>query len=103
MKIDIGHGVPSKSLALASHQLYVGGIRVNHPMKIDRIDLFHVAMPLIYPWRTAYGEDADCHSVLCRMTSGSIEAWGESAALAAPCYCPEWAGGMFAVSKQWLA
>ena len=26
-------------------------------MKIDRIDLFHVAMPLIYPWRTAYGED----------------------------------------------
>jgi O-succinylbenzoate synthase len=72
-------------------------------VKIDRIDLFHVAMPLIYPWRTAYGEDADCHSVLCRMTSGSVEAWGESAALAAPCYSPEWAGGMFAVAKQWLA
>ena len=25
---------------------------------IDRIDLYRVAMPLIYPWRTAYGEDA---------------------------------------------
>jgi len=34
-------------------------------MKIDRIDLFLVAMPLIYPWRTAYGEDAACHSVFC--------------------------------------
>jgi O-succinylbenzoate synthase len=72
-------------------------------MRIDSIDLFHVAMPLIYPWRTAYGEDAACHSVLCRMTSGSIEAWGESSPLAAPCYSPEWAGGIFAVAKQWLA
>lgn len=72
-------------------------------MKIDRIELFHVAMPLIYPWRTAYGEDAACHSVLCRMTSGSVDAWGESSPLAAPCYSPEWAGGVFAVAKEWLA
>ena len=47
-------------------------------MRIDRIELFHVAMPLIYPWRTAYGEDAAIHAVLCRMTSGSVAAWGES-------------------------
>lgn len=72
-------------------------------MHIDRIDLFHVRMPLIYPWRTAYGEDADIESVLCRMTSGSVEAWGESSPLAAPCYSPEWAGGIFATCKQWLA
>lgn len=72
-------------------------------MQIDRIDLFHVCMPLIYPWRTAYGEDAAIESVLCRMTSGSVEAWGESSPLAAPCYSPDWAGGIFAVCKQWLA
>lgn len=72
-------------------------------MKISRIELFHVAMPLIYPWRTAYGEDAACHSVLCRMTSGSVSAWGESAPLAAPCYSPEWAGGIFATAREWLA
>jgi len=72
-------------------------------MKIDRIELFHVAMPLIYPWRTAYGEDAAVHSVLCRLTSGSVEAWGESAPFAAPCYSPEWAGGIFAVAREWLA
>lgn len=72
-------------------------------MKIDRIALYHVAMPLISPWRTAYGEDADSHSVLCRMSSGSVEAWGESAPLAAPCYSPEWAGGVFATVRDWLA
>ena len=72
-------------------------------MKIDRIELFHVAMPLIYPWRTAYGEDAAIHSVLCRMSSGSVDAWGESTPLAAPCYSPEWGGGIFAVARDWLA
>jgi O-succinylbenzoate synthase len=72
-------------------------------MHIDRIELFHVAMPLIYPWRTAYGEDAAVHSVLCRMSSGSVSAWGETSSLAAPCYSPEWAGGVFAVAKEWLA
>lgn len=72
-------------------------------MRIDRIELFHVAMPLIYPWRTAYGEDAAIHSVLCRMSSGSSDAWGESSPLAAPCYSPEWAGGVFATARDWLA
>ena len=72
-------------------------------MRIDRIELFHVAMPLIYPWKTAYGEDAAIHSVLCRVTSGSVDAWGESTPFAAPCYSPEWAGGIFAVARDWLA
>ena len=38
-------------------------------MKIDRLEFIHVAMPLIYPWRTAYGEDAAIHAILCRMSS----------------------------------
>ncbi len=72
-------------------------------MKIERIELFHVAMPLISPWRTAYGEDATIHSVLCRMSSGSVCGWGESTPFAAPCYSPEWAGGVYEVARQWLA
>ena len=72
-------------------------------MKIDRIDLYHVAMPLIYPWKTAYGEDAAIHAVLCRMSSGSLYGWGESAPFAAPCYSPEWAGGAFVANRDWFA
>ena len=71
-------------------------------MKIDRIELFHVAMPLLYPWRTAYGEDTAIESVLCRISSGSVDAWGESSPLAAPCYSPEWAGGVFATARKWF-
>ena len=31
-------------------------------MRIDRLEVYYVPLPLIYPWRTAYGEDADIHS-----------------------------------------
>jgi O-succinylbenzoate synthase len=72
-------------------------------MKIDRIDIYHVAMPLIYPWRTAYGEDSAIHAVLCRMTAGSLEGWGEAAPFAAPCYSSETAGTAFIVIRDWLA
>src|SRR5688572_14370365 len=72
-------------------------------MHIDSIELYHVAMPLIYPWRTAYGEDAAIESVLVRMQSGDLVGWGESSPLAAPCYSPEWAGGIFACLAKWLA
>ena len=38
-------------------------------MLIERIEIFHVAMPLIYPWRTAYGEDASIESLLIKVSS----------------------------------
>ena len=72
-------------------------------MHIDRIDLYHVAMPLIYPWRTAYGDDYVIESVLVRMQSGDAVGWGETSPLAAPTYSPEWAAGVFHVAKTWLA
>src|SRR6185437_10393790 len=81
----------------------VGIRRMTHRMRIERIDLYLVAMPLIYPWRTAYGEDAAIHSVLCRIESGSLVGWGESTPFAAPCYSPEWAAGVFAVVRDWFA
>lgn len=72
-------------------------------MLVERIDLYHVAMPLISPWRTAYGEDAVIESVLVKMTGDGQTGWGESSPLRAPTYSPEWAGGVFAVMRHWLA
>ena len=72
-------------------------------MHIDRIDLYRVAMPLISPWRTAYGEDAVIESGLVRMTSGDQVGWGEASPLAAPTYSPEWAGGVFQTARDWRA
>ncbi|MCY3736732.1 MAG: hypothetical protein OXG13_10050, partial [Gemmatimonadaceae bacterium] len=64
-------------------------------MRIDALDVHYVVMPLIYPWRTAYGEDADIHSVLVRFTSGEHEAWSESTCFFAPTYLNESAGSVF--------
>ncbi len=72
-------------------------------MRFDSIHMYHVAMPLIYPWRTAYGEDAAVESVLVRVESERLAAWTETAPLAAPHYSPEWAGGVFACLRDWLA
>ena len=64
-------------------------------MKIDRLDVYYVVMPLIYPWRTAYGEDTDIHSVLVKLTSDEHEAWSESTPFFAPTYLNESAGSVF--------
>ena len=64
-------------------------------MRIDSLDVYYVVMPLIYPWRTAYGEDADIHSVLVKLTSGEHEAWSESTPFFAPTYLSESAGSAF--------
>ncbi len=72
-------------------------------MLIDRIDLYRLAMPLISPWRTAYGDDAVVESVLVKLTSGQRIGWGESSPLAVPSYSPEWAAGAFQVARNWLA
>ncbi len=64
-------------------------------MKIDRMEVYYVALPLIDPWKTAYGEDADIHSVLVRMFGGNQEGWGETTPLFAPTYSPETASSAF--------
>ena len=64
-------------------------------MRIDRLDVHYVVMPLIYPWRTAYGEDADIHSVLVQLSSGEHTAWAESTPFFAPHYLSESAGSVF--------
>lgn len=64
-------------------------------MKIERLDVYYVRMPLIYPWRTAYGVDYDIHSVLARGTGGGHTAWSESTPFFAPTYLPESAGSVF--------
>ena len=72
-------------------------------MKIDGVTIYRVAMPLLYPWRTAYGEDYVIESVLVRMRSGELVGWGEATPLAAPQYSPEWAAGVFMLLRDWLA
>ena len=72
-------------------------------MRIDRIEIHHVAMPLIYPFRTAFDNTTTVESVLVRMCSGGLEGWGEAAPWSPPLYSPEHADGAFAVIRDFLA
>ena len=69
-------------------------------MRIDTIELYYVAMPLKYPWRTAYGEDWEIHSILVKAVSGDYEGWGETTPFFAPTYSPETAGSAFFLLKE---
>ena len=69
---------------------------------IDAIEIYRVRMPLVYPFRTAFGDDAAIESLLVKMTSGGHFGWGEASPWAAPVYSSEWAQGAFFLVRDWL-
>lgn len=71
-------------------------------MKVDSIEIFRVAMPLVYPFRTAFGNDETIESVLVRMTSEGSFGWGEASPWRLPAYSGEWAGGAFLAIRDFL-
>jgi O-succinylbenzoate synthase len=72
-------------------------------MQIDSIELFHVALPLRQPLRTALGPCEKLETVIAAMHSGGAVGWGEANPGNAPLMGGEWAAGAFAVLRDWLA
>lgn len=72
-------------------------------MRIDAIDIYRVQMPLVYPFRTAYGDADTIGSVLVRLRSGGQCGWGEGTSWTAPNYSPECAAAQFIVSREFVA
>ena len=71
-------------------------------MKIESAEIRYVVLPLISPWRTAYGEDAAIHSVMVRMSSEGVDGWGEATPFYAPTYSPEWARSVYEACRQFF-
>jgi len=72
-------------------------------MRIDSIEVFHVALPLRPRQQTQAGQFDTLQTVLVRMESGSSVGWGEASPGNAPLAAAEWAAGAFACVKDWLA
>jgi O-succinylbenzoate synthase len=72
-------------------------------MKIQSIEVYHVAMPLVYPFRTAFSDEECIESVLVCLASERFCGWGECSPWRAPAYSSEWAQGAFIVVREWLA
>lgn len=71
-------------------------------MKIERIDVFHVSMPVRAPFRTAFGTIPAVDSVLIRMVIDGVEGWGEAAPYAIPQYSEDFAAGAFILLRDTL-
>lgn len=71
-------------------------------MKIESAEIRYVELPLISPWRTAYGEDSTIHSVIVKFSSGGADAWGESTPFYAPTYSPESAASVYDLCKEFF-
>ncbi|TWP47948.1 o-succinylbenzoate synthase [Lentzea tibetensis] len=58
-------------------------------MKIERIELLHVAIPLVSPFRTSFGTMTTKDTFLLRVVTDVAEGWAEFAADPEPLYCSE--------------
>jgi o-succinylbenzoate synthase len=72
-------------------------------MRIDSIELFHVALPLKKLLKSRGIELSRLETVLAKITSGDTVGWGEASPGAAPLVGGEWAAGVFGCLRDWLA
>jgi O-succinylbenzoate synthase len=72
-------------------------------LKIEQIDMYRISMPLIYPFRTAFGDNQSIETILVKISDASEYGWGESAPWTIPAYSPECARTCFIVIRQYLA
>ncbi|NLE39523.1 MAG: o-succinylbenzoate synthase [Pirellulaceae bacterium] len=74
-------------------------------MRINSIELFHVAIPRATSSATGSASATavgPLETVLVRMQSGSTVGWGEASPGNGPHTSGEWAGGVFATLRRWL-
>ncbi len=72
-------------------------------MKIDAIDIYHVAFPLKKPFKLRERSADRLETVLVRLRSGDSAGWGEASPGAAPLFGGEFAAGAFAAIRDWFA
>jgi o-succinylbenzoate synthase len=72
-------------------------------MNIDSIEIYRVKMPLIYPFRTAFGNDDTIESILVKIVSGRQYGWGEATPWQSPGYSSECAPTAFIILRNFLA
>lgn len=58
-------------------------------MKVDRIILREIGMPLVAPFETSFGRTANRRIVLVQADADGVSGWGESVAGEGPFYAPE--------------
>jgi O-succinylbenzoate synthase len=71
-------------------------------VRIDRVELRRLSLPLVRPWRTVWGTENDRDVLVVRVCTPSSEGWGECVALRDPVYTSEYVDGAHAVVRDHL-
>lgn len=72
-------------------------------MKIDRIDLRLVRLPLVRPFRTSSSQKGHIDHILVTVMADGLVGWGECASPSDPYYCPETTETCWHLLKDFLA
>ncbi|MEM7033559.1 MAG: o-succinylbenzoate synthase [Chloroflexota bacterium] len=72
-------------------------------MKIDRIELHQVALPLVHPFRTSFGEQTERHFILASVYADGVVGWCECTAHTRPDYSYEDLTTSWHVIEDYLA
>ncbi|MET9515580.1 o-succinylbenzoate synthase [Streptomyces sp. NPDC002994] len=71
-------------------------------MKIEHVELLHVAIPLVTPFRTSFGTMTSKETFLLHVVTDAAEGWSEFAADPEPLYCSEFVAGAQIVLRDFL-
>ena len=72
-------------------------------MLVKEVNLYHVRMPLLEPWVTAYGSQDNIESLFVNIKFDEVEGWGECAPAPLPLYNTEYTKGAFVVARDVFA
>ncbi|MET8468302.1 o-succinylbenzoate synthase [Streptomyces sp. NPDC006422] len=71
-------------------------------MKIERVELLHIAIPLVKPFRTSFGSVDTKDAFLLHVVTDEAEGWSEFAGDPDPLYCSEFIAGAEIVIRDFL-
>jgi o-succinylbenzoate synthase len=71
--------------------------------RVRSVELFHVAIPLVRPFRTSFGESTDKRCLLARVQTDDGHGWGECVADEDPGFSGEFTAGARLAIRDFLA
>jgi O-succinylbenzoate synthase len=72
-------------------------------MRVEAVELHHIAMPLVRPFETSFGRQTARDVLLVHVLTDVGDGWGECVAMAEPVYSSEYVAGCEAVIRSFLA
>lgn len=71
-------------------------------MKLERVEIVHIAIPLVTPFRTSFGTMTTKDTFLLHVVTDAAEGWSEFAGDPEPLYCSEYVAGAEIVLRDFL-